>query len=780
MSRLRHALRDVTEVEEGHPSAAAKPAFRPNTGSMPVAHVAPLRKGTVAGEAPATGRSNVDSLSAATVAKLSDDELVAAFGLTPEEVLALRSRTRSASVNHANEATPQLPPSAPAAAPPAAAAAPEPVFPPLAAAVPVVATVHAVEDAAPAKAAAPLAAASIAARNALFGDDDDDDDGIFAPVAKPHAPAAASPAPQAPVAAIFADDEEGSLFRAAPAAAPKAAVPIAVKKPLFEDDDEDDGYVFARPAAAPAAAAPALPTAPPVTAAPVASKPLFDDDDDTESEPSKPVVVKEDAADDPLSSWQAAPEPAPPVTAPPPAVKPPVRAKALFDDDDDDDDSPLGLGRSMPSRVPAQPVAPPVPQPNRRGILDIGTGIGATDEDAVDSARAQESSEVVKAQMAAHLDELHAAAEDAEREAEHFQATFSALEQKLASLEAKAGGTRAEAREGSAASAPPSGLLFADDAQDESVLRAESLLSTLNLLTKPAGEAPAAAAAVGQSIFDDLPKQESKVEQVTAVVAPAAATPSPAKRSVLFDDSDDEELPVAPPPVSAAAVPAAADSEPIQHAPSLACEDEVTAPGQATPAVALPEPPSKPSALFDDEASEQVTSPKEIEAVADSVDITPPPPAPLPEQPPVDASHEVSISSDDVAAPASDGHGVPAEAVVEAPPAPSAASPVVERQPAAAAAAPMPRAPVPGGHVAAIAAAFAVTAEAPAKPAATRAPTAAAPPKLPQAGATPAAPLAASPVTVESVASGSAGEVKRPAPPARGPRRLISAPQPSG
>ena len=58
MSRLRHALRDVTEVEEGHPSAAAKPAFRPNTGSMPVAHVAPLRKGTVAGEAPATGRSN--------------------------------------------------------------------------------------------------------------------------------------------------------------------------------------------------------------------------------------------------------------------------------------------------------------------------------------------------------------------------------------------------------------------------------------------------------------------------------------------------------------------------------------------------------------------------------------------------------------------------------------------------------------------------------------------------------------------------------------------------
>ena len=777
MSRLRHALRDVTEVEEGHPSAAAKPAFRPNTGSMPVAHVAPLRKATAGGEPAALSRGNVDSLSAATVAKLSDDELVAAFGLTPDEVHALRTRLGAGSSAmeqvDANEAAPRMPPSTPAAAPPIVAA-PELVFPPFAAAVNGVATVHAVEDAAPSKVAAPPAPASkpSPARNALFGDDDDDEDSIFAPVAKPRAPAAAAPAPPAPAAAaIFGDEEEEEepLFRAAPAAQPKAAVPSAVKKSLFDDDDDDDSSVFARPAAAPA-----QPAAPPPTAAAVASKPLFedDDDDDVEIAPSKAVVKDEAVHDDPLFSKQpAAPQPVPPVVAPPPAaVKPPVRAKSLFDDDDDD--SPLGVGRSKPSGVPPQPAAAPLPQPSRRGILDIGSAIGATDEDAVDDARAQESSEIVKAQMAAHLDELHAAAEDAAREAEHFQVTFSALEQKLASLESKAVGTRAEAVDGDAANAPPSGLLFADDAQDESVLRAESRLSTLNMLTKPAGDAPAAAAAVGQALFDDLPPLPPKAEQLS--VADPAAVPSPAKRSVLFDDSDDEELPVEPPP----AVPAAADVEPEQ--PALpACEDEVAPPEQAEPAVELPEPPQPPAALFDDEASEQVLASPEPEAAADPVDVEPPPaPAALLEHPPLETFHEVAIANEDAAAPAADGEGPPAAAAAEAPPAASPAPPVAESQPVAALAAPV-RAPVPGGRVAAIAAAFASAGEAPpAKPATARVPAASAPSKQSLSGA-PAPLPAASPVTVESVAVGSAGEVKRPAPPARGPRRLISAPQPS-
>lgn len=788
VSRLRHALRDVTEVEEGHPSGAAKPAFRPNTGTMPVAHVPPLRKAARAGEAPTQARGNLDALSPELVAKLTDDDLATAFGLSQDDIKAVRARPRGNT--------------------PAATTDGEPTNADKPSTERVVAQVTSSDqqsqrpaDAAPSRAAAAstvaaadsskksaLCAAKSAARGALFADDDADVDAdVFAPKA------ASAAKPQIASQAQSAPPETAAETSSAP--------PSRVeKKPLIGDDDDDDEPSFAPKTHAKHA-----------SAEKPAKKPLFDDDDDNDR-----TLFPQKQATAPLPQQAAAPAP---------IAKPARDSKPLFDDDDGDEGSWPVSSKSKPSVVPLPAQQAPHQHAQRAGILDIGAGIGETEDDAAERARAVQTSEAVKAEISAQLDELRKAAFDAE--VDNFEVAFPALEQKLASLEAKATSTSSSAPlDGGTSSSPAraaagSGLLFADDpAQDESVQRVESLLSTLNLLQKPVAIQPAAGTMRGSSIFDEAPPPPSSeaVFAPAAEPASAAAVKSHAKRVSLFDDSDDEDDPPAAPPAPEAATAihtsdavarefgntkASGVSIQVEHVQEEAAADATAT--QIAP-MSLQQAPGGLKTAHDTEEYVNMAATQEVashveqgEAPADTRALPAEDahkhddalrPLVVPEDKLIETMAVLSALEDSAALNSANLPGVPEaaeaegsvtvqlDAVIPASTDTAAAAPATVPGPAAPAQTVAPvRAPPAGGRVAALAAAFSSGGGDPVpvpKPAtSTRSPPTAAPHPQPAAPATEERAPAASSSVVESVASGSVPDVKRPAPPARGPRRLI-------
>jgi len=727
VSRLRHALRDVTEVEQGQPGASTKPAFRPNTGSMPAAHVPPLRKAGQNSDAPARPRGNLDALSPELVAKLTDAELATAFGLSLDEIKTLRTRQNT---QPDEPAAPAEPKSSDTVVP-VVATTQVPFEPPWRTADKSPSSASTERSAAPAV-PAKSEAAKVAACSALFEDDDGDAEvDLFKPVAATRtaaSPPVAAQTQDEPVAApprvdkkavLFGDVDEGDD----PLFGPKApAKTTSAKKPLFDDEDEDDGLFAKKPA--PAVVSPPPPLQPPCTAA-----------------------------------------------APPSVTQPVTRAKSLFDDEDDDDSGPLfGGAKSKPAISITQTQAPqalPAAAAQRgrsTGILDIGSGIGETEEDAAELARAEQSSEAVRAQMSAQLDELRTATVDAEREAESFEVSFSALEQKLASLEAKAGSAESLDAKKLVVSAAPAGaaattgMLFSDDVvQDESVQRVESLLSTLNLLSKPAAEPQPVAR--GASIFDDAPTTVASLEPVDSTPAPASAVtvPSPAKRSVLFDSDNEDDTtskePLAPEACTTSEVVQEAAAE---HNVSVSAAEEAVEFLQEAPAELDPEEtPARPEPVAVTDSEIAVAEAFAPTAVAggdtfDDVDLHPARPA----------DEEVQVAPPDTAA--------------QQEKAPAVALAATEAMHSGVA---LVRAPPAGGRVAAIAAAFASAGPAPAsKPMPSGRQLAASRPQPAASALTEAAPAVSSPAVVESVATGSVVDVKRPAPPARGPRRLIGRP----
>ena len=488
----------------------------------------------------------------------------------------------------------------------------------------------------------------------------------------------------------------------------------------------------------------------------------------------------------------------------PAAAQPPPPAKALlFQDLSDEDEVPAAQS------LPVEHAAPAVEEPTivfassdaspsktrvARSVLAVGACIGQTEEDEREEARFTATNAAFRAEAVAQLEELQDSGE-VERETRQFDDSFSALEQKLAALEAAAApsshATKLEPPAPAAAPAPlpTTSFLFADDVQDEAVQRAESLLSSLHLFKvgpdATAGDpnaAPAPPTARRAALFDSDEEGEPAGPTLAPATAPLPAQAAP--KASLFDDTDDEEESLFKPQ----AAPASAMLVAKQRSALFSDSDDED-PAAAAPEPAAPQPAAAAQSTFEDllqpaapveelpQEQPAVWQPEPTVSDAGSKDVQD------------DAAHSLAplaaATSGAVLSEEEDKLALPSPTPLREAECPPAHAPPLEEAPAAAEQHPIVEAAAarepaasepparPGGRVATLAAALSASNAPPPMPA--RAPTGiAVPPQRPVEQLAPALPakLPSTPLVVESLATAGPAEVKRPAPPARGPRRL--------